>query len=237
MDIRDTRRARLRMWLEGRTAPTKEKSYFSQLINGTSAFGEKAARRLEREYGMGENYLDQPIRESEDSAIGESTTKDEHRKVSAEAYNLPTEGDNFEAGPDLKSRPYPEISWVQAGMWTEIGENFEPGPDQLWHYATVDLGPHGFVLRVKGSSMTAPAGVAQSFPHGSLIFVNPDLEALPGKFVIVRRNGNEATFKKLITIEGEMFLEALNPDWQDRFMRLHKDDRICGVVREARIVL
>lgn len=156
---------------------------------------------------------------------------------SATAYNHPTEGDNFEAGPDLKPRPYPEISWVQAGMWTEIADNFEPGPDQAWHYATTDLGPHGFVVRVKGYSMTAPAGVSQSFPQGTLLFVNPDAEPMPGKFVIVRRNGNEATFKKLILVDGELYLEALNPDWPNRFAKVHPGDRFSGVVREARIEL
>ncbi|MEC3764993.1 hypothetical protein [Cupriavidus sp. SS-3] len=59
MDMQENRRRQLRLWLQGRTAPAKEKSYFSQLLNGAS-FGERAARRLERDYGMGEGFLDRP---------------------------------------------------------------------------------------------------------------------------------------------------------------------------------
>lgn len=58
MDIVEIRRARLREFFAGKTLPPKEKSYLSQLMNGTSSFGERAARRLEAEFGMGDGYLD-----------------------------------------------------------------------------------------------------------------------------------------------------------------------------------
>ncbi|CAE6811188.1 hypothetical protein R69658_05411 [Paraburkholderia aspalathi] len=156
-----------------------------------------------------------------------------HTKSSREAYNEPHAGDNFTAGPDIKPRFYPEISWVQAGMWTEIADNFVLAEDARKYQCHIDLGDYGFVLRVDGVSMTAPSGVFPTFPPGMLLFVRPYEDALPGKFVIVRRNGNTATFKKLIQIEGELFLEALNPDWPHRFMRVQNDDVFCGVVMHA----
>lgn len=52
------RRARLREWVNANGVPQKEKSYFSQLFSGVASFGEKAARRLESDYGMGQHYLD-----------------------------------------------------------------------------------------------------------------------------------------------------------------------------------
>ena len=58
MDIYDVRRLRLKAWLTGRKLPPKEKSYFHQLLNGTSSFGERAARRIEAEYDLGDGYLD-----------------------------------------------------------------------------------------------------------------------------------------------------------------------------------
>jgi phage repressor protein C with HTH and peptisase S24 domain len=64
MKSNEIRRARLRIWTEAHAIPQKEKSYFSQLLGGAS-FGEKAARRLERDYGMGDGYLDMPLREDE----------------------------------------------------------------------------------------------------------------------------------------------------------------------------
>lgn len=54
------RRARLRQWFSAHSIPANEKSYISQLLSGTASFGEKAARRLENQYGMGEQYLDAP---------------------------------------------------------------------------------------------------------------------------------------------------------------------------------
>lgn len=58
MTIQEIRRANLRRWAAAHGVPSKEKSYFSQLLGGTS-FGERAARRLEADYGMGSGYLDQ----------------------------------------------------------------------------------------------------------------------------------------------------------------------------------
>lgn len=148
----------------------------------------------------------------------------------ASAYNQPSAGDNFEAGPDIRARQYPEISWVQAGMWTTISDNFVSEEGVNRHYCPYDLGPRGYVLRVKGMSMTGTPESRYSFPEDTLLFVNPDLEAVPGKFVIVARNGNEATFKRLTKIEDQLFLEAINPAWPYRFTQVEPDHHFCGIV-------
>lgn len=57
-EIVKIRRKKLRIWFSTRSIPIKEKSYISQLINGKASFGEKAAERLEKTYGMGYKYLD-----------------------------------------------------------------------------------------------------------------------------------------------------------------------------------
>lgn len=58
MDLTQNRRAKLRLWFAKKTLPEKEKSYLSQLMSGKASFGEKAARRIERDYGMDAGYLD-----------------------------------------------------------------------------------------------------------------------------------------------------------------------------------
>ncbi|HHL0960308.1 TPA: hypothetical protein ACQVH3_005095 [Serratia marcescens] len=58
MDISENRRQRLKEWFAGKTLPTKEKSYLSQLLTGKASFGERAARRIERDYGMPGGFLD-----------------------------------------------------------------------------------------------------------------------------------------------------------------------------------
>lgn len=89
-------------------------------------------------------------------------------------------------------------------------------------------------LRVVGSSMTAPKGSRYSFPDGTLLYVRPAQDWTPGKFVIVQRAGKpRKTFRRLTALDGELFLEALNPEHPDRCMKLQPDDTLCGVVVQA----
>lgn len=78
MNIQDTRRENLARWLETHSVPPKEKSLFSQL-KGTGSFGERVARRLERDYGMGDGYLD---------GIVNSPNTGQKVPLTAEALNL-----------------------------------------------------------------------------------------------------------------------------------------------------
>jgi hypothetical protein len=58
MSVQDNRRRNLALAFANRPIPPEEKSYFSQLLNGKSPFGEKAARRIEDQYGLAELSLD-----------------------------------------------------------------------------------------------------------------------------------------------------------------------------------
>lgn len=147
----------------------------------------------------------------------------------------PVEAPSVEPGPDFRNeRTYPVISWVQAGEWTELCDNFAPGDAEEWKPCHKDLGKCGYVLRVKGKSMTAPPGEPYTFPEGILLYVNAWAEPLPGQFVVVRRNKTqEATFKKYILVDGEPYLEALNPEWPNRYLKLNEGDVFCGVVMHA----
>lgn len=49
----------MKEWFADGKYPDKDSSYISQVINGKS-IGEKAARRLERDYGMPDKFLDKP---------------------------------------------------------------------------------------------------------------------------------------------------------------------------------
>ena len=142
---------------------------------------------------------------------------------------------NVDAGPEFKKRKgYPLISWVQAGEWTDICDNFQPGDAEDWKDCHKDLGECGYVLRVVGDSMTAPAGSPYSCPNGMLLYVRPDADAVAGQFVVVRREGEgQATFKRLTLVDGELFLEAINPAWPNRYLKLKEGDHISGVAVHA----
>ena len=62
--IMETRRLNLKNWLDGKALPKREKSYFSQLLTGAIPFGERAARRIEREYNLPVNFLDVSVSEN-----------------------------------------------------------------------------------------------------------------------------------------------------------------------------
>lgn len=216
----------------GRLLGYKDGAFVRQLRAQTRNISEDTVRAIEALPGMA-GWFDAPSSAEVKNQIstGQPLRKNDETS-SAGAYNGPHAGENFDFGPDIKPRRYPEISWIQAGMWSDLCENFQPDEHTSWHTCHIDLGPCGFVVTVRGPSMTAPVGAPHSFPEGIKLFVSPDAEALPGKFVIIARE-NKATFKKLTQVDGEIFLEALNPDWPERYQRLQKGDRVVGVVRHA----
>ncbi|MDQ7745420.1 LexA family protein [Hydrogenophaga pseudoflava] len=144
--------------------------------------------------------------------------------------------ENVSEGPN-QNGPYPLISDVIAGNWAELCDNFHTGDAEDWIASTKNLGRCGYMLRVYGKSMENPGG-RYSFPDGMILHVNPDLEPMPGQFVIVRRESTkEATFKRYVLIEGKPFLEAINPDWprELKYLALQPGDVWCGVVVDASI--
>lgn len=139
-------------------------------------------------------------------------------------------------GPNIKGQGrYPVIDAVQAGSWKEVCNDGVQVEAEEWGYSQHNLGHCGYMLRVQGKSMTnTESGAQYSFPEGMLLHVNPDIEAIPGKFVIVRRSSeNGATFKRLVSVDGELYLEAINPSWPNRYIKLEQGDHICGVVVDA----
>lgn len=140
---------------------------------------------------------------------------------------------NTATGPEIKGR-VPIISWVQAGTFSSVVDNFQPGDADEWAETTVPIHQHTYALRVRGDSMTNPNG-EPTFPDGQVIVVEPDAidspEKLVGSLVIVRRDGDEeATFKKLVRDAGRLYLRPLNPQYP--MIELREGDVFCGVVRE-----
>lgn len=95
MDITEIRREKLKLWFSKKRLPSSEKSYLSQLINGKAAFGEKAARRIEKDYGMEEKYLDQ----NEDLL-----SSDSQNYVVFSLYDI-----QASAGPGRTIKEYPQV--------------------------------------------------------------------------------------------------------------------------------
>lgn len=130
---------------------------------------------------------------------------------------------NVTPGPDI-TMLVPEISWVQAGQWQEIIDNYHPGDFERVIPVSKKMSPRSFALRVRGDSM------ADKFPEGCTIVVDPEFEPNNGSYVIARINdATEATFKQLVLDAGRAYLKPLNPRYP--IIEIDEHTSICGVVR------
>jgi SOS-response transcriptional repressor LexA len=144
--------------------------------------------------------------------------------------SVATESNVGESRQPVESYRYPVISWVAAGAWAEAVEPYPAGFSDRYEFSEYDSKGAAFWLEVKGDSMTSPVG--QSITEGTLILVDTEAEAAPGKLVIAKLpDSNEATFKKLVNDGGKLFLKPLNPSW--RIEPFTEDCRIVGVVVRA----
>jgi len=130
------------------------------------------------------------------------------------------DGDNFDTNVQTRGS-VPIISWVQAGHWQQAIDNLSPGEGERFQ-TTVKPLAHTYALRVKGDSMEP------TFPDGCIIVVEPQMDATHGDFVIIRQNGDEATFKELIFDGAQRYLKPINPRYP--IMELKPDAELCGVV-------
>jgi len=125
-------------------------------------------------------------------------------------------------------RHIPVISWVAAGKLCET-DVLSPEEAEEWVYAgTGKAGPNCYALRVIGDSMTNPYPGGPSYPHGTIIIVDPDKQPEIGSRVVAKCRGTEATFKMYTEDGGKRLLKPLNPQYP--VVEMNEDFHICGVV-------
>lgn len=119
----------------------------------------------------------------------------------------------------------PLISWVQAGAWSEMINNFQPCDADVHYPCPEKHSSSTFALTVVGESMYP------DFIPGEIIYVDPEVQAGSGSCVVIRQNGDtEATFKQLMLDGSKKYLKALNPNWPTPIIEMLPDATICGVV-------
>lgn len=84
----------------------------------------------------------------------------------------------------------PLISYVQAGVWTTVHDNYQPGDAEEYLLTDQDLSEHAFALEIKGDSMLP------DFKPGDRVIIDPLVQPNPGDFVVAKNGDDEATFKK-----------------------------------------
>jgi len=173
-------------------------------------------------------------------ALGMSVIELTYGAAVGNAYSRsPQVGDAVRADPNVETTAqpiryyrYPVIGYGQAGSWTECVVPYAPG-DEKQEATDYQAKGRAFWLEIKGDSMTAPPGVTPSIPEGTLVLIDPGIEAIPGKLVVAQLDeSNEATFKKLIEDGGHRYLKALNPAYP--LIPINGNCRIVGVAVEAK---
>jgi SOS-response transcriptional repressor LexA len=130
---------------------------------------------------------------------------------------------NIEPATGLRGR-VPLISWVQAGEFNYVNDQFPPGHTEEFVDTTVNVGRHTFALRVKGDSMEP------NFPEGAILIIEPDMDFQPGDYVIAKNGDNEATFKQLVKDGADWYLKPLNPRYPIKPLGT---STIIGIAREV----
>lgn len=130
-------------------------------------------------------------------------------------------------------RQIPIISYVQAGCWTESCECRAVDGSIETINTDLDLGSMAFALSVRGDSM------APEILEGDVVVIDPDVDPLPGDYVVAKNGSHEATLKQYrprgTNDQGQEYFELvpLNPVYPT--MRSdHHHVTIIGVMMEHR---
>lgn len=132
------------------------------------------------------------------------------------------------------SRRAPIIQFDDIGKWMGEQSAMNSQNNNETHPAPNEAGESAFWTRVTNDSMIGQAGL--SFPAGTLVLVDPDYPADPGRMVVARQAGTgQVTFKQLVEDAGKLFLKPLN----HHYPMIQIDDQweIIGAVRKAEINL
>ncbi len=185
-----------------------------------------SSAELSRVCGLSPSHLSQIVSEKANRSVGPTLA----RKIELGAgkrrgwMDQDHSASNVEPGPRIRG-DVPVISWVQAGVWSDIVDNFQQGDAELWLPCIAGHSPQTFALRIMGLSMLP------KYPPGNIIFVDPNAQYGNMSFVIAKQDDKEkATFKQLFTEDGPWYLKALNPDFHGKIMDFTEATRICGVV-------
>lgn len=157
-------------------ATGKSQGQISQLVKlaDYKKMGEKLARDIEQKCDLPTGWLDT------------DTTAQKINEAPTPTYTATPHqpGDNYQT-ISTALRRVPVISPAMAGRWRDIVENFDPGTASDWTETTLDLGAHGFALRMVGDSMYSQHH-DKSIPDGATMYVKADLEPETGDIVVAQ---------------------------------------------------
>lgn len=202
MNIKDIRRDNLKAWFSDKSIPEREKSYISQLINGKAAFGERTARRLERDYEMGEGYLDSCTFNNTLSVAEEASEYIVKSKQRNSVFNVL---DAFGAGI-LPSNADPQETITSLVMPAKKAKELIGSAN---HSGKIKL-----IMAVKDS-------MTPTIQPNDLLFVDTSINEYVGEAVYILYHGNELVCKRLSLVGKNLIVSSDNEfyqawNWADR---------------------
>lgn len=172
------------------------------------------------------NISDDAARLIESAAGKERYWMDRAHDADNENNHL-TQGNTAQHEGNLNKVPL--ISAVSAGMFANSPDNYYPGDAETWIACPSKHSKSTFALRVNGDSMTSATIGEKSYPHGTVIFVDPERAMTNGCKVVVKLpNLDEAVFKKYVFDAGRQYLMPLNKQYET--IPMPEDAVLCGVV-------
>lgn len=212
MDILEIRRENLRRWVTENGIPQKEKSYFSQLQAGGS-FGERAARRLERDYRMGEGYLDRPLDLSREKDEVERERRHGPREAPQNRSGIIVYDLGDDVPDDMVLVPESRIQFAAGDghINYELVEDEEPATYRRSWFQKHGINPdHVRRFRVTGNSMEPLL-----FPRDTILVNQDETQVVDGRLYALRY-GDQLRVKYLSRrLDGTLVLRSVNPAYKD----------------------
>lgn len=128
-----------------------------------------------------------------------------------------------------KRAEVPLLTWVSAGAWLQNHGSFTAKDAVRWLPCPTAHSNMTFALKVEGDSMTSPYPNDKSYPHGTLIYVDPEQQIYNGcRVVAFLANEQAYTFKRYVEDMGKRYLKPINPSYDS--ILITDDVEIVGVV-------
>lgn len=130
-------------------------------------------------------------------------------------------------------RLLPVISFVQAGQWSSAMDPYSAGDGFAEIRADMPVSAHAFALEIRGTSMLS------RFEEGDRIIIDPEVEPMPGDFVVAKQDTEDAATFKQYRPRGTdnrgkpvIDLRPLNDVWPTITLDTRNPGRIIGVMTE-----
>ncbi len=147
----------------------------------------------------------------------------------SEIFRLAETREETNVLPLSKQKLLPVLSWVQAGLFSNI-ESVDLTDVSEWLPAPEEGLESCFYLKVKGVSME------KDFYEGDYILVDPTVsysDMLTEDLIIVRK-GTDATFKQLvIESDNSKYLKAINPNFTPNIIPIDEECHFVGQVLDS----